>query len=406
MMTRALLDIGYIFYVVPYFGYSGFNLNVYFFQYLLSWCAFLMALIITPVEFSKPSDVIFMMVTATVVAPLTSMYGLSGRQFFPVGFSLLSFFYIWFVVNIKSLLPVGIPYVKNGERVAVIFCLVFVFCIFLHYLSSGVHLSLSILKVYDFRELNSDLAGGGLFGYLNSWAYEIFNIFLLAVCLMRKNFLWASVVVLVQIFFFAASQHKSVLFYPFLLLGFWWYFRRKNSLYIMPVAICIVLITSLLVFYFYNNVIISSLFLRRVFFTPAQLSFEYYDFFSEHPKVFWGDSWWMPFVQSPYSVTIPYIIGTALGRSDMGANNGFVSSGFAQAGVLGIFIYSSIIGLILRFVDKESIKLDVKWLGAGLFLIPLMTTWRSADLATSMMTHGLLLMIILLSLLRRPQTKV
>lgn len=406
VIARIFLDVGYVYYVVPYFGYSGFNLSFSFWSYASSWLIYLFVFAITPVWFSRSSDAVFMMVTTSVIAPLTSMYGLSGEDLSPVILTVLSMFYIWFVVNVKSLFPVGLPYIKDGEKYAVALSAIFVIFVVLHYFVSGAHLSLSLLKVYDFRESNAEIAGEGFFSYLNPWVCEIFNLFLLAVFLMRRWFSLVFIVLIVQVFLFAASQHKSVLFSPIIVVGVWWFFRKSRSLVAIPMAVSVLLAISFIVYWADDNITLPSLFIRRIFFTPAQLSFEYYSFFSNHPKVFWGDSWWMPFVHSPYAVTIPYVVGASLGLPDMGANNGFVSSGYAQAGYLGVFIYSSVIGLILRFVDRESIKLGAAWLGVGLFLQPIMNTWLSSDLATSMMTHGIFWMILLLAFLRKPNIPI
>lgn len=406
LMVKALLDAGYILFVYNVYGYAGYSLNISVYKYGFSWFLTLLVLIFIPSKFNRSSDVVLLLAGTSIIFPLISMYGLSGNSFSAVFASILSYILIWWVVNSKPIVSVKLPLVRNGDKVAVYSSFVFVAFVCVHYAASGVSLNLNLLDVYDYRSFNAEMAGGGIFRYLNPWAYQVVNLFLLAFFLMKKNYRLTYAFFFIQIFLFAASQHKSVLFSAFVVVGIWWLFRKKRSLYIVPVIISSILGLSLILWFFSGDDILPSLFLRRVFFVPAKLCFEYFNFFSDHPKVFWGDTSWMPFVQSPYSVTIPFVIGADLGYPEMSANNGFVSSGFAQAGYFGVLFYSFIVGVVLRFVDRESKKLGASWLGAGLFLLPLLGTWRSSDLSTSMMTHGILLMIILLFLVRMPDAKI
>ncbi len=400
---RTLLDVGYVYYVAPEFGYAGFNLTPSAGSYIASWILYLAVFPMTPNRLQKVSDVVFMLATVSIIAPLTSMYGLSTESIVPVLMSVASMALVFAIVNMKLFRVVRFPYLRAGERLAVLFSAAVVLLVTLHYLMAGVHLNLNLVKVYDFRSLNADSAARGIFAYMNSWAYQAFNLFLIAICLMRRRYVLVAALLVVQVFFFAASQQKSVLFAPIVIVGVWWYLRRSDNLLIVPAVLFALVAVSLLAFVAYNNTLVASLALRRIFFVPAHLSFSYYSFFTEHPKVYWGDSFWMPFVHSPYPKTIPYVIGQYLGASTMGANNGYVSSGFAQAGVFGVFVYTIILGYILKFVDHESRRLGAVWLGVGLFVLPFMTIWRSSDLSTSMLTHGFLVMLVLLGLLRRPE---
>lgn len=401
-LIRLLFDLAYAYCVVPEFGYEGYKLAVDAGQYIVSWILYLVVFPITPLRLRKMSDIVFMLVTTSIIAPITSMYGLSGRSVMPVVMSIASMALVYVIANLRFAKNLRLPYLHMGERLAVLISSAIVLIVVLHYLVSGVHLSFSLAKVYDFRSENAEMAGGGVFTYLNSWACQVFSLFLIAVSLMRGRYGAVAALFAIQIFLFAASQHKSVLFSPLVIVGVWWYLRRSDNLLLIPVSLVVLVGVPLLAYLMYHNVMLPSLAIRRIFFTPANLDFAYSSFFSVHPKVVWGDSFWMPFVHSPYPVTIPYVIGNYLGSPDMGANNGYVSSGFAQAGFVGVFIYSMILGYALRFVDYESRRLGATWFGVGLFLLPFMTIWRSSDLATSMLTHGFLVMLVLLGFLRRP----
>lgn len=399
------MDMAYIYCVSPIFAYEGYVIDGSASSYMLSWIFYLLIFPIVPVRLKKVSDSVLMLAAISIIAPLTSMYGLAGESMVPVLTAVASMALVSAITNVKLFKAVRLPYLRNGERVAVLLAFVMATIVAVHYFASGVKLNFDLSEVYDFRDSNAEIAGSGVFAYINAWAYRAFNVFLIAICLMRRQFLFLAIFLILQVFFFAASQHKSVLFAPLLILGVWKYMRKSDSLLVIPISVCVLIAISTGVYLVNDNVLLPSMALRRTFFTPARLSFEYFSFFSDNPKAWWGDSFWMPFIHSPYSTTIPYVIGSSLGSPNMGANNGYVSSGFAQAGFFGVLIYSFILGHLLKFVDKESQRIGEVWFGVGLFLIPFLTIWQSSDLATAMLTHGFLVMLGLLVLMRRPQSR-
>lgn len=404
VLVRIFLDLAYIYCVAPIFSYEGYILEENTPNYVFSWVLYLLIFPIVPVRLRKVSDAVFMLIAVSIIAPLTSMYGLAGESAVPVITAVASMAFVYAITNVRLFKDVRLPYLKDGERVAVLLSVAMVFLVVAHYAISGVELNFSFSEVYDFRETNAEAAGVGIFAYLNTWAFQVFNVFLIAVCLMRRQYVFLAIFLGIQVFLFAASQHKSVLFAPLLIIGVWRYMRRSNSLLIIPISVCVLIAASILIYVINDNVVLPSMALRRTLFTPARLAFAYFSFFSESQKIWWGDSFWMPFMDSPYSTTMPYVIGSYLGSPSLGANNGYVSSGFGQAGFFGVFIYSFILGYLLKFVDKESQRIGEVWFGVGLFLIPFLTIWQSSDLATAMLTHGFLVMLGLLGLMRRSQS--
>jgi hypothetical protein len=405
IFLRALLDLAYVYFVAPLFEYAGFKFSLGAGQYAISWIFYLVLIPFVPYRLSRVSDAVFVLVATAIMAPLTSMYGLSGEDFAPVVIAELSLAIVFLIVKFRSLKVFRLPVIANGELLAVLLSSAVVGVVALHFLLSGVHLNVELLKVYEFRRANEGLAANDLFAYLNPWAYQVFNLFLIAICLMRGRYLAVVGLLFVQVFLFAASQQKSVLFAPLLILGVWWYLRRSSNLLIIPVALIGMVASALLAFYLSGNVTFPSIVIRRLLFVPARLDFAYYSFFTTHPKMAWGDSFWMPFAQNPYPYSMPYVIGNYLGSPDMHANNGYVSSGFAQAGIFGVLIYTILLGYMLKFVDKESSRLNSNWFGVGLFIIPFITIWLASDLATSMLTHGFLMMVVLLGLVRRSDSQ-
>src|SRR5690606_18021891 len=102
----------------------------------------------------------------------------------------------------------------------------------------------------------------------NHWTYQVFNILLISVFLLKRKYCLAVFFVLVQIFFFSVNSHKSVLLYPVLIISSWYYFSRTRSLTVIPLGLALVIFGSLFVYFVFDNMLPSSFLIRRVFFVP------------------------------------------------------------------------------------------------------------------------------------------
>jgi len=394
---RILLDTSYLNIISPLYEYSGFLVNLSVARYCLSWLIYLCAFIFVTARLIKVSDYFFVTALLSIIAPLTSLVGLdSSRSIFPVLVVVLSIFIIYAITRIKLISFSRLPTIKNGCRIAIFTASLFVVALMFWYYIAGVKFNLDFSKVYDFRADNAELSSRGILAYTNNWTYKIFNIFLIGFALHYKKYLVVVMLVLIQIFFFAATAHKSVLFLPFLMLGVWFYFRKTNSLVILPLAFSGIILMTLASYYLLDDIWLSSLFSRRVFFVPANLTFVYFDFFSQNPQVLWSNSVFSSFVTYPYDISMTHVVGRYLGKEDMGANNGFIASGFAHAGLLGVLFYALIIGFILRFLNDVTRNLMPIWLAVGLTIVPLRDLLVSSDLFTVMLTHGLIVTLILI----------
>jgi hypothetical protein len=271
---------------------------------------------------------------------------------------------------------------------------------------SGVvsNANLDFNKVYDFRETNSAILNVGVGGYFNSWVTKIFNMFLIAFCLHKKRYMLVSIFVLLQVFFFSVIAVKSVIFYPLLVIGVWYYFRKSNFSIVIPLLLMTVIIMAYSAYFVFDDIRLSSWFIRRAFFVPAELTFVYFEFFSVTPNVYWSNSIFSNFIEYPYQQPLSWVVGDFVGTGTH-ANNGYVSSGYAHFGVFGVFIYSIILGIFLRILNRLCYSGIPLWMGVALTVVPFRSLLTNSDLLVTMMTHGLLLTLVLLTLVRTKNEK-
>ena len=82
----------------------------------------------------------------------------------------------------------------------------------------------------------------------------------------------------------------------------------------------------------------------------------------------------------------------------MAANTGWLGSGYAHLGFIGMLIYAFIIALILKYLDFLSKYLDKRFILIS-FSGYIITLFLSSDLKTVFLTHGLFFYLIILSIL-------
>jgi hypothetical protein len=396
IVFRAMLDISYVFFVNPIYEYLGFFLELTWSSYFFSWILFFLAMVFTSHRLNKLSDFFFVLALLALIAPLTSLYGLSGRNVFPVLITITSIGIIYILTR-RGLgrIPVFPVFVQGGQVATLLSILMIVYLVSWYFYSGAVlFFNLDFSRVYEFRTASADLANVGVLAYLNNWVYKVFSLFLFSWFLFKKKLILAALVFGIQVFFYGVSAHKSLLFYPFLIFVLWYCFRRTNRLMVLPVIFVMVVVFTLLLYFVFDQIMPASMFIRRVFYVPALLTYDYFSFFSENRHIFWSNSILSGFLNYPYEMGMAHVVGKGTG-----ANNGFISSGYAHAGFFGVLTYSVILALILRVIDVVGSYLPV-WFALALTAVPLYSALISSDLFTVILTHGLLISLLLLVLIR------
>ncbi|NHW03469.1 hypothetical protein [Stutzerimonas degradans] len=397
---RFFLDASYFLFVNPVFGYSGFSLGFSGVTYGLSWLIYLVSLPVLRARIFVISDYFFITFVLFVIAPITSLYGLTGWSVRPVVVTVFSFFLLFFIVKSSRVKVPYFPVVRQGNNLAIFISSGMMLFLVVWYFISGASFNLNFASVYDFRAENAELSSGGILAYTNNWTYKIFSIFFISYFLWKKNWFLVVLGCLAQVVFYGYSAHKSVLFSLLLIFGIWFWFGRSDKAYVLPLGLIFVFCGGLFFYFALDHLVLGSMLIRRVFYIPAYLTYQYFDFFSSNQFVYWSNSFLSGFVDYPYDLSISMTIGQYEG-SGGGANNGYISSGYAHFGYWGVFIYTVIFALVLRFLDVVTKNSGVLWLGLAISIVPLRDALISSDLLTTLLTHGLIVIIFLVLLIKK-----
>ena len=413
MSIRLIFDIAYRYIISTLFSYMGFNNGATITTQIFSW---ILLIVFSTFLFKAylninnvvSHEIIFLLFIISFL-PFTSLLGFNA---FPLPFS-LSFIVYWFIL-ISLLLYVKTNYGKNmitfsykgnkavgDSELIVILLIFFVVVALISGIYTNFRITFDLLDVYDNRAEARSVELPTIITYIYSWSRAL-NSIIIVYFLRKKKYIWVIICGLTQVLSFGFDGSKTTLFLLLIaiIVGKMPSFSitRLNNWFL--IGILLLSIISVLSNFLFNNIVLSSLFIRRVFYLPLEISNNYFDFFSNHQPDFFRQSFLRYFgFKSPYP-PISRMIGKLYYNSDfMSANNGLLSDAIANLGYVGILVFPILITIVLKTLDGCSFALDRRIL----FTVSIYVSFVFVNsfLFTVLLTHGLLLLMVLLSFMDR-----
>jgi len=399
VLGYMVLFWGYYVYLVPVWGYYGFLWRPDWGKAMEALCYVGIISWVLPPTVRRPSDFFLHMQFLLPILPMLVLFGAMGQ---PRGFTytvLFSFFILFLTVKVVRFRLLRAPKIKL-ETFQIILLFGGYLVITSIILQGGVrYFNLNFARVYEYRAAAA-LNLPWFYGYLNPWVSKVVFPFSFLLAILTKKRTMMALSLVGSVLMFGLTSHKGAFFYPFAVLLFWWIAGRRRGLFFVLVGYGLSVIVSLIDYWFgIFGGWVATLLLRRIIFVPALLNFIYYDFFSQHGFVYWAQSK-ITFGVVPYrfDLDVPHLIGYHyFGNPSTGANTGWIGSGFANAGVWGIFIYALIVGMILALLDAYC-RFHDKRVIIAIFVAPMLAVLMSSDLPTALLTHGTLIGLIFLLL--------
>jgi hypothetical protein len=249
----------------------------------------------------------------------------------------------------------------------------------------------SVYLVREELEVNTLPLGG----YLIPWQAHVINMLALALALYRRRWLLGLLVICAQLFLFGMTNYKSFLLAPVLVAAFAFVAgspRRLLSAILIGAVMGILLAQAL--YAITDELLIPAIFVRRLFFTPAEIHFWYYEFFSQpgHPFVLLSNSILAAFSEFPYPRPVTSMISWEYMRVEAGANVGWLADAYSHFGYAGMVGFSVVLAFLLKLVDAVSVRVPLS-VACGAVAVPAISLVNSA-LLTSMLTHGFLAALV------------
>jgi len=397
----ASLSLIYFYKISPVFGGQNFGISINILKLFESIIILVLFTIFLPRKVDKPSDFLIHLQMLFPILPMLTLYWIANEPREYMYIILISVLLIIFICENLKLKPIKSNFftLDSFQFLLLSFSLIVILLIISS--GGGSNINFDINRVYENR---SDAAESinPIFGYLNPIISKVILPLSLVLSLYTKNSFFAITAFLFLLLFFGLTSHRSILFYPVVVTAIFLLCKFKKSIHLLLLAYFLLIAISFLSSYFLDEVnLISSLIIRRAYFIPANLNFIYFDFFSQNDYLFWAESRIsLGLVSTPYSVDISNLIGSQYYNSiETNANTGWLGSGYMNAGFIGIFFYSFLIGIILSYINSYSKFIDNRILIAISTPI-IMQLFTSSDLPTTMLNHGFIVLLFLLLFFR------
>ncbi len=396
LVFRVLLDITFFVYLDKYHDYAGFEMDFNLTKYVISIVITLLLFALIPLRSSRVSEVVVQFFFISVYVPFASYFAFTNASYS----WFLIFTGFWVIVFLMNQInfnwrEIRSPIRYDSKYITLVITILTILVFGLIFMFSEVKFNLSFLDVYDIREENP--TGSVPFsGYLINWTAKIFLPFLLIYSIIKKKRYFSIYSLLVMgaiVLLFTLTGHKSYVMVIPIIIGTIWLFRTGDFLLNLLISFSVLTIVGLILLLVFDHQIVLSLFVRRTLYVPAQLSFYYFDFFQNNHLLL-SNSVFSSFFEYPYEMQPPKIIGEIYShKPGISANNGIVSDGFANFGILGILIWAFLFSFILKIMDWLSNGKDplILW---TLILLGLMV-FVGGSLLTGILTHGVILIILL-----------
>ncbi len=220
--------------------------------------------------------------------------------------------------------------------------------------------------------------------------------------LSRKRNIIALLLGIVQLLAFSVDGTKSTLFTLVIVVACYFLVKRVTISVIVR-AVTLIVLTALIEYIVFNSDYILNYGIRRLFYVPASLNVDYYQFFSSNDLDYYRQSIFSKLgFESPYAQSIGKTIGLyCLGSPVMNANNGLFADAYANLGVVGCFVVPLMLVTVFRVVDMVTSGLPFPIVACVLVITAY--TFISSSIFTVLISHGLFLVCIILYFLPRPR---
>lgn len=384
LIYRLALDYIYVFTIAPLFSYANFTYEPDTYSQSFSWIAFIVGLVLfmpfrkTSGNFLNQSILLFYLLS---YVPMTSYWWCKGQS---SSFMIANMvFWCLFIITTKRLKGIDLTkYFSHNDKIVTLLTILMAAVILFisgYYAHFRIHLSFD--DVYDLRHEARGFNMPLILRYIWNASANV-----LPVCMIyfleKKKYPFAWALAFVVLLNFSIAGMKSALFKMLICVAL--YYCRKwdvsKLLLILFVALSLITIGE----YLYNeSSVLSVMFIRRGLYMPNLLDELFYDFISNHEPTYY----------QPQSTEMTFAIGDVYFNNEgMRCNNGWFTDAFVNLGWIGVLIYPFIFAFLFKTCERSF--RNVNKLASFFAAFIIVTTLRSSLLTTSLITHGILLLIL------------
>lgn len=428
---RILVILSVMFYVIVFnvtykqlvastYDYFGFSYNPPALGYLLlSWIVSIIPALWMPIEFKRPSLLLFYFQYVILFIPSVFILYHSSKPIIPpevvldlvllmfIGLSIIQGVYLLPILRLKCIR------VRYFSVFFILFMVALLGYILLK-LSANFRL-VNLTEIYEVRSAMKEMAlasGSRLVFYAQTWMAGFFLPFCFAVGAFSKRWRIIAFVALGYLVLFGVGGSKTTLFsLLYITFVFLWLTRTKqyvtsafiwglSLLLAVPVLFGVVLPPIITTWYV-------AIVHVRTFAIPSLLIAQYYEFFQNNPLTYMSHVKGVNlFIDYPYDEPYSMIIGDYFYHRIINSNAGlWAGDGLAGFGPSGIIIMSVVCAIVFYLLDCLSRQYDARFVAVGITFVA--TSFMNAPLSIALLSGGLgFTMITLLVLPNKGLLKV
>lgn len=403
------LCLAHFFVIAPAFTYLGFekrppNLLVA----AIVAVPYLLCALRLPVSWERPSALLYWMLFLLVVAPVHVLPIFTsdiGQPMWVMVFSIAGAF--WLLGFVFWFDAPELPKPQLSLRAYWIgYCVVWIVLLGLVISQYGLRLNfVEMSSVYDlrdaFRAASEEVPR--VLRYPITWIGEVIAPVALGFGLYYRRYVVVGSAVLTQLLLVSITGYRSMLFSSLLvaavvLIAKYSDIKRLGARIAALVTSGVLAVTALE--YLLGTSQVSSLFIRRMILAAAVNTNYHFEYFSLYPQVHLAHSVLGPWLDYPYALPPANLIGLAYYDSAWtSANANLWADAFSNFGLLGVFGFTVVLGVVLFMVDGAAKRVPAP-LALAAFVVPAVSLSNSAML-TVFLTHGFLLAGLVIYLMPR-----
>lgn len=397
VLFKICLDCFYIFLVSPKYAYEGMIFEFNLIKYIFSWILF----IFLTMEILRLNDnflsICFNLEYSITILPLITYYALGNKNTIYIIYVFLCFYIQFYILNKKENLKKYTIYIPNIK----LYCSIFIVILSLLTIGNALYQNgFHGLKAFDLvylYEIRRNINYSTLFSYCVMWTRIVFIPFFILYNLSVKKYIRSLLFIILQIILYIGTGEKFNYLIILVILSFYIILtiKIKNKNLIIYNG----LIFLILFLFIYKNYIFISLLGERFLFGPAVNKFLYYDFFSYYPKHYFADG----IIGKCLGITYQYVATSGQlifaffykGRLfESNSVTGYLGDGYAQAGFLGMILFTVLKTLLFKFISLTTNGVSNK-IRIPLLVIPIIL-FNDAGFLTVLFSGGLFLIVLLL----------
>jgi len=409
LVFKALLEIVYVLFVSRVYAYAGFVIQLSAPKLVESYIFVVFIYFFLPLGERRISAVGTKLLLISMVVPTLSLYALKNES--------REFCYLFVGGFLSTLLTIRLLAVVQISKIKKSAALLFLGLAGISALVYGVLLkrnglpSLRALNlgsaVYEIRRISD--WGPGIMGYLVKWQGKVINCFLIGLTWYKRRYFSLLAVLGLQLLLFLITAHKSFLLAPLFVIALMYAMQKKRPFRLILWGGILGIVFSFALYAFGLSNMPASLFIRRTFFVPAQISFQYYDYFSKNELTYLSQSHLRILLstKNPYEDwdSIANMMGAIYANNpNTHMNTGYLAESYMNFGLPGVFIFSVILGMFFLIADSVARKSHLS-IAMAAMAMPIIGLVNGA-LFTNFLTGGFGLGLFILYLYTKHEARV